>query len=246
MREALYEENFRPSFDISVQPTEVQAMDRKIGWGPVWRAIGQLVSYSPVAEILMTSMRHSGDRRVGTVVAAGLDTQISAKQVDPVDNPDALIASMVLGLDYIFGRASRERILVLFGVSEMQGETAEEFVDRVWARLSLAPFVEGKVTEPPSRPVQLGAVFPWEQWLRLAGQLRAGEAISPDDRIVAADLLSAAGRPADALTLLTTARDWKTAVLRTHELARGLDRRCADILGRSKPFSEPLYRFEPR
>ena len=251
IREALYEENFRPSFDISAQPPEVQALDRKTawgkaGWGEAWRAIGHLVKYSPVPEILMTSMYLSGDRRVGTVVAAELNAQISAKRLDPIDDPDALVASMAYRLDDTFGRRGRDGVLGRFGVSEMQGETAEEFVDRALARLALAPFVEGKVAGPPPRPGGLTTSFPWEKRVDLARALKGGKAIPPEDRLAAADILISAGRPADALTLLKTASDWKTALLRTHALARALDRRCAGLLGRAMPFSQPLYRFEPR
>jgi hypothetical protein len=251
IREVLYQENLRPFFDISVQPPEIQAVDRttvwgETGWGHVLRAIGQLVNYTPVTEILLTSVNQSGDRRVGTVVAAGLNAEISAKQLDPISNPDALIVSMVYGLDHIFGHAGREGILGKVGLTEMQGEMAEDFVDRALARLALTPFLQGSVAELPSRPAQLAATFPWELWVGLAGRLKAGEAISPEDRVVAADLMIAAGRPADALSLLKTASDWKTALLRTHGLAFALDRRCADLLGRPIPFSQPLYRFEPR
>jgi hypothetical protein len=106
--------------------------------------------------------------------------------------------------------------------------------------------MQGNVAKPPPRPKLLTAALPWEQWVGLAGRLKAGEAIAPEDRIVAADLLIAADRPADALALLKTTGDWKTAVRRSHELALRLDRRCADLLRPPMPISQPLYRFEPR
>ncbi|TPM30163.1 hypothetical protein [Mesorhizobium sp. B2-3-4] len=243
IRKALYASALRPSFDISKQPAEVQAVYRQNDMARALQPIGQLVNHAPVAEILLTAVNQSGDLRVGTVVAAGLNARISAKQLDPVGDPDALIASMVDGLDYIFGHSGREGILVTFGVTGMQGETAEEFVDRALARVALTPFLQGIAAESPSRPAQLAATFPWELWVGLAGRLKAGGAITSEDHIVAADLMLAAGRPADALRALETASDWKTALLRSHGLAFALDRRCANLLGRPIPFSQPLYRF---
>ncbi len=245
IRNALNLAYFRPSFDISRQPEEVQALDRNSDLGPVQRAIGQLANYPPVAEILLMSVNHSGDLRVGTVVAAGINARISAKQLDPVNDPDALIGLMVQGLDYIFTQAGRESLLANFRVAEMQGETAE-FVDRALARLTLAPFMRGNGAEPPPRPKQLTAAFPWERWVGLAVKLKAGETMAPEDRLVAAELMVAADRPADALASLKMATDWKKAMLQAHNLALALDRRCANLLRAPVPLSQPIYRFEPR
>ncbi|RVD70655.1 MAG: hypothetical protein E5V62_13355 [Mesorhizobium sp.] len=106
--------------------------------------------------------------------------------------------------------------------------------------------MQGDETEAPPRPKQLAAAFTWEQWVGLASRLKAGETISPDDHIVAADLMIAAERPADAVGFLKTASDWKTAVRRTHQLALDLDRRCADLLRPPVALAQPLYQFEPR
>ena len=119
-------------------------------------------------------------------------------------------------------------------------------MDRALARVMLGSFMLDNGAEPPRRPDLLTATFPWEQWVGLAGKLKTGEAIAPEDRIVAADLMIAADRPADALALLKAAGDWKTAVRRSHELALRLDRRCADLLRPPMPVSQPLYRFETR
>jgi hypothetical protein len=92
----------------------------------------------------------------------------------------------------------------------------------------------------------ISKAFAWEQWLGLANRLRAGEAIAPEDRLVAAELMVAADRPADALASLKMVTDWRKAVLQAHNLALALDRRCADLLRPPMPVSQPLYRFEPR
>ncbi|BAV48817.1 Uncharacterized protein MLTONO_3914 [Mesorhizobium loti] len=246
VREALYVADLRPTFDISKQPAEVQAIDRKNGMGPVLRAIGRLVAYVPQTAMLLQVMNYSGDLRVGTTVAEGLNARIEAKQFDPINNPDAVTAAMLDGLDYVLGRKERENILAGFGVSEMRGETAEAFVERALARVTLAPFMQSGGTEPPPRPQQLAADFPWEQWVGLAGKLKAGAPISPEDRVVAADVMIAADRPSDAMALLKTAGDWKAAVLRTHGLALALDRRCADLLRPPAALAQSLYRFDPR
>ncbi|TGV38457.1 hypothetical protein EN829_005875 [Mesorhizobium sp. M00.F.Ca.ET.186.01.1.1] len=246
IRNALYAAAFRPSFDISKQPAEVQAIDSKNGLGPVLRSIGRLVAYAPQAAILPTVINYSGDQRIGTIVAEGINARIAAKQLDPINDPDAVMAALVQGLDYVLGRGERENVLNGFETSEMQGETAAAFADRALARLTLAPFMRGSLAEPPPRPPQLTATFPWEEWAGLAGKLKKGEAISPEDRIVAADLMIAADRPADALDLLKSASDWKAGVRRGHGLMRALDRRCADLLRNPVPSSEPIYRFDPR
>lgn len=246
IREALYVADLRPSFDISRQPAEVQAIDRKNGMGSVLRTIGRLVANVPQTAMLLQVINYSGDLRVGTTVAEALNARIEAKQFDPINNPDAVTAAMLDGLDYILGRKERENILAGFGVSEMRGETAESFVERALTRFALAPFMQGGAVQPPPRPQQLAAAFPWEQWVGLATKLKAGEPVSPQDRVVAADVMIAADRPSDALALLKTADDWKTALLRTHEMALALDRRCADLLRPAVALAQPLYRFDPR
>ena len=246
IRNALYAADLRPSFDISKQPAEVQAIDRKNDMGAVLRPVGRLVAYAPQTAMLLQVINYSGNLRVGTTVAEGLNARIAAKQLDPINNPDAVTAAMLDGLDYVLGRKDRENNLAGIGISEMLGETAESFVERALARFTLAPFMQGNETEPPPRPKQLAAAFPWEQWAGLAGKLKAGETISADDRIVAADVMIAADRPSDALGFLKTAGDWKTAVLKAHQLALALDRRCADLLRPPVALSQPLYRFDQR
>lgn len=246
IREALYVADLRPTFDISKQPAEVQAIDRKNSLGPVLRTVGRLVAYVPQTAMLLQVINYSGDLRVGTVVAEGLNARIEAKQFDPINNPDAVTAAMLDGLDYVLGRRNRVNILAGLAVTEMQGETAESFAERAVARFTLAPFMQGGAAQPPPHPQQIAVAFPWEQWIGLAAKLKAGEPISPEDHVVAADVLIAADRPSDAMALLKTAGDWKAAVLRTHELALALDRRCADLLRPAAPLAQPLYRFHPR
>ncbi|BCG69933.1 hypothetical protein MesoLj113a_10910 [Mesorhizobium sp. 113-1-2] len=245
IRNALYSADLRPSFDISKQPAEVQALDRQNGMGPAIRQIGRLIDYAPQAAILLPLVNQTGDLRLGTTVAAALNAQIAGKQLDPVNDPDAVTTAMLDGIDHVLGHRDREDNLRHALIFEM-GETAESFIDRALARSTLASFMQGNVAKPPPRPKLLTAALPWEQWVGLAGRLKAGEAIAPEDRIVAADLMIAADRPADALALLKTTGDWKTAVRRSHELALRLDRRCADLLRPPMPISRPLYRFEPR
>ena len=245
IRNALYSADLRPSFDISKQPAEVQALDRQNGMGPAIRQIGRLIDYAPQAAILLPLVNQTGDLRLGTTVAAALNAQIAGKQLDPVNDPDAVTTAMLDGIDHVLGHRDREDNLRHALIFEM-GETAESFIDRALARSTLASFMQGNVAKPPPRPKLLTAALPWEQWVGLAGRLKAGEAIAPEDRIVAADLLIAADHPADALALLKTTGDWKTAVRRSHELALRLDRRCADLLRPPMPISQPLYRFEPR
>ena len=246
IREALYVADLRPTFDISKQPAEVQAIDRRNGMGSVLRTMGRLVAEVPQTAMLLQVINYSGDLRVGTTVAEGLNARIAAKQFDPINNPDAVTAAMLDGLDYILGRNERENILAGIRISEMQSETAESFVERALTRFTLAPFMQGSEAEPPPRPKQLAAAFPWEQWVGLAGKLKAGEPISPEDRVVAADVMIAADRPSDAVALLKTAGDWKAAVLQAHGLALALDRRCADLLRPPAALAQPLYRFDPR
>ena len=246
IRNALYSAYLRPSFDISKQPAEVQALDRQTDMGPAIRQIGQLMNSAPQAAILLPLVNQTGNLSLGTAVAGAINAQIAAKRLDPINNPDTVTAAMLDGIDYVLGRRDREHNLRDALISEMQGETAESFMDRALARVMLGSFMLDNGAEPPRRPDLLTATFPWEQWVGLAGKLKTGEAIAPEDRIVAADLMIAADRPADALALLKTAGDWKTAVRRSHELALRLDRRCADLLRPPMPVSQPLYRFEPR
>ncbi|TRC96380.1 hypothetical protein FJV76_07925 [Mesorhizobium sp. WSM4303] len=246
IRNALYSADLRPSFDISKQPAEVQALDRQNDMGPAIRQVGQLVAYSPQAAILLPLVNETGDLRLGTTVAAALNAQIAAKQLDPINDPDAVTTAMLDGIDYVLGHRKREDNLRHALIFEAQGETADSFIDRALARSTLTSFMQSNGAEPPPRPKLLTGAFPWEQWVGLASRLKAGETISPEDRIVAADLMIAADRPSDALAFLKTAGDWKTAVLRAHGLALALDRRCADLLRPPMPLWQPLYRFEPR
>ncbi|MER9403874.1 hypothetical protein NKI36_07400 [Mesorhizobium caraganae] len=246
IRKALNLANLRPSLDMSKQPAEVQALDGQNDMGSAIRSIGQLIAYVPQTAILLPLVNQTGNLSLGTTVAGAINAQIAAKHLDPVNNPDTVTAAMLDGIDYVLGRREREHNLRDALISEMQGETAESFLDRALARVMLAPFVLDNGAEPPRRPDLLTATFPWEQWVGLAGKLKSGEAIAPEDRIAAADLMIAADRPAEALALLKTAGDWKTAVRRSHELALRLDRRCADLLRPPMPVSQPLYRFEPR
>lgn len=246
IRRILFSADLRPSFDISKQPAEVQAADRRDGLGSAIRPIGQLVADLPQAGMLLSIINYNGDLRIGTVAAAGVNAQIAAKQLDPVNKPDAVTAAMLSGLDYVLGRGQRERILGEFGIPETQGETAGTFADKAVARLALGPLVRGDTTDQPPRPRSISKAFAWEQWLGLANRLRAGEAIAPEDRLVAAELMVAADRPADALASLKMVTDWRKAVLQAHNLALALDRRCADLLRAPVPLSQPIYRFEPR
>jgi hypothetical protein len=246
VRKALNLANLRPSFDMAKQPAEVQALDGQNDLGPAIRSIGQLIAYVPQTAILLPLVNQTGNLSLGTAVAGAINAQIAAKHLDPINNPDTVTATMLDGIDYVLGRRDREHNLRDALISEMQGETAESFMDRALARVMLGSFMLDNGAEPPRRPDLLTATFPWEQWVGLAGKLKTGEAIAPEDRIVAADLMIAADRPADALALLKTAGDWKTAVRRSHELALRLDRRCADLLRPPMPLSQPIYRFEQR
>lgn len=246
IRKALNLANLRPSFDMSKQPAEVRALDGQNDLGSAIRSIGQLIAHVPQTAILLPLVNQTGNLSLGTAVAGAINAQIAAKHLDPVNYPDTVTAAMLDGIDYVLGRRDREHNLSDALISEIQGETAGEFIDRALARVMLASFMLDNGAEPPPRPGLLAATFPWEQWVGLAGKLKTGEAIAPEDRIVAADLMIAADRPADALALLKTAGDWKTAVRRSHQLALRLDRRCADLLRPPMPVSLPLYRFEPR
>ena len=246
IRKALNLANLRPSFDISKQPAEVRALDGQNDMGSALRSIGQLIAYVPQTAILLPLVNQTGNLSLGTAVAGAINAQIAAKHLDPVNYPDTVTAGMVDGIDYVLGRRDREHLLRDALISDIQGETAGEFIDRALARVMLAAFMLDNGAQPPPRPDLLTATFPWEQWVGLAGRLKTGEAIAPEDRIVAADLMVAADRPADAMALLKTAGDWKTAVRRSHQLALRLDRRCADLLRPPMPVSQPLYRFEPR
>lgn len=246
IRKALNLANLRPSFDMSKQPAEVRAVDGQNDFGSAIRSIGQLIAHVPQTAILLPLLNQTGNLSLGTAVAGAINAQIAASHLDPVNYPDTVTAAMLDGIDYVLGRRDREHSLGDALIPEMQGETAGEFVDRALARVMLGPFMLDNGAEPPPRPNLLTATFPWEQWVGLAGRLKTGEAIAPEDRIVAADLMIAADRPGDALALLKTAGDWKTAVRRSHQLALRLDRRCADLLRPPMPVSLPLYRFEPR
>lgn len=246
IRKALNLANLRPSFDMSRQPAEVRALDGQNDLGSAIRSIGQLIAHVPQTAILLPLVNQTGNLSLGTAVAGAINAQIAAKHLDPVNYPDTVTAAMLDGIDYVLGRRDREHNLSDALISEIQGETAGEFIDRALARVMLASFMLDNGAEPPPRPGLLAATFPWEQWVGLAGKLKTGEPIAPEDRIVAADLMIAADRPADALALLKTAGDWKTAVRRSHQLALRLDRRCADLLRPPMPVSLPLYRFEPR
>ncbi|RUW23230.1 hypothetical protein EN812_17570 [Mesorhizobium sp. M4B.F.Ca.ET.169.01.1.1] len=103
--------------------------------GAVLRTVGRLVAYAPQTAILLQVINYSGDLRVGTMVAEGLNARIAAKQLDPINNPDAVTAAMLDGLDYVLGRKDRESILAGFGISDVQGEMAESFVERHWRGL---------------------------------------------------------------------------------------------------------------
>jgi hypothetical protein len=194
-------------YAVVSSPLEVRALNAKRGSRDVMQPLWSLIEQFPPAGMLLTVLNQTGAVGIGTVIAAGLLAQIETKQLDPVNDPDAVFSAMVYGLDYVVGRKERKSVFATFGVSEMQGEKAGELIDRALARFALAPYMRENEKEPPSRSAVLAASFPWQQWVKTAGELKSGRTIPEQDRLVAAELLIAADRPSDALVLLKASID---------------------------------------
>ncbi len=246
---SLGQAEMRPEFNLAAQPAEIREVDAGRPAGPAFRAIQRLVARYPDAILLGVSLNQTGELALGTVVAATVTGMIERGEVDPQADPDAVMAAILTGLDHVLGREKRELLLASFHMASgtgAQGDPATDHVDRVLARAALAPFLRGETRAPPERPPVLTAGFGWEHAVALAEALAGGAAVAEEDRLAAADLLAAAGRFDEALSMLASAADWRPALARTHELMLALDRRCGAVLEPLLPMMPPVYRFAPR
>lgn len=248
IRFALMLADLQPALDMTKQPQEIRAVDGKRGYKTMMQPFWPLVRQFPPATMLLTVLNQTGEMRIGTEVAAGMVAEIDAKRLDPVNKPDAVFVAMVAALDKVLGPETRMKELASFrsAAAGEQNQTAAEIVDRAIARAALTPFVLGTADEAPARPASLTKEFPWDQWGSVAKNIGDGVASGEGDRLVAAELLIGADRAAEALALLQADADWQPAQRRAHALLHDLDRRCGGLLRHPAPFSETLYRFEPR
>lgn len=235
--------------DLDKQPAELQRIERARTWRGISEALYALTRRAPNdGALLSTVLNQHGDPRIATDLAAGLVADIDAGRLDPINAPDDVVRAMVERLDRIIGRVEREKQLRSFKIYTLwaQQDEASAAIDRALARQALAPVVRGEKPEA-ERPSALTEDFPWNAWKRMANIVRVGsDASVTDDRMIAAELLDAAGRWSEALNVLKAERDWQAARRRAHALMVSLDRRCGRDLSHPVPFSEPIYRFSAR
>lgn len=238
----------RPDFEVSRQPSDIRAAVASMHWWHSFRPITRLVAQMPEAAILSTLYYHTGDLRIGTEVAEGLLRDFEQGRLDPHLAPDEAVATMIAGLDRIFGKDRREKQLGSFAFAQYaQGgsdQTAQDFANTAIARTVLAAYLNGNDGEPPTRPAGLDTAFDWETFLGVATELRASRLVSAQNQAIASLLLASADRPVDALEALQLASERESARSAAHELMLRLDRRCQRLYGHPLPFMQALYRFE--
>lgn len=246
LRYAMTFTDLRADFDMDKQPTALKQAYARRSYSALYAPFGPLLAQAPEAGFLLTVINQTGETRVGTELAAGLLADIEAGKLDARKNPDTVVVTAIAGLDRIFGRQQREGVLASFSPatpSGLQGEVMTVVADQAVARLALAPFVAG-TAEEPARPELLTKTFEWDRWLGVAKAARATGTIAANDRLIAADILAAAGKPGEALVLFMQEQDWQAAGRQAHVLALQLDRRCASRLLHPLPLNETLYRFD--
>jgi hypothetical protein len=251
LRRAVFEAYLRYApFEIAIQPAEVKAAVAARSDLAFWQPLGPLIGRAPDTAVLMNLINQTGElRRIGSEVAYGLLVEIDGGHLDPAGAPDAVLTSMVERLDKVFGKGSREDLLARMtgaGGAGYHRKGVADFIDRAVARDSLAPFMRAEASAVPARPQALSSALDWDHWVLTAGDLLASRRIAEADRLVAADLLVAAGRPAEAVDLLRQSASQKDAQARAHELIHRLDRRCGNTFLRPLPLQEHLYQFDPR
>lgn len=243
---ALTQAYSRSFFDLSIQPTQVKAL---VATRPATASLGvlaELVSRAPETAMLSSALNQTGELRIVSEVATELLADIKANRLDPANEPDGVVVSMVERLDGVLTARVREGVLSVIGVTGLGGdpgsETAALFVDKAIARYALAPVVRGEM-RTPSKPDTLARDFSWERWAAVATGLAARQPVAEKDRLVAADLLAAADKPLEALQALGSAVEWKDARRAAHGMLKRLDGRCGRLLDNPLPYLEPLYRF---
>ncbi len=238
----------REPLDMAKQPAEIRQADQTRGSRFVVDPLYALVRRSPDSQFVLTVLNQQGDARIATDLAAGVVADMDRGKLDPLLRPDEIVKAFVDGLDRLIGREEREKQLRGFQIGNLAfgDDSAGAMVDAALARLALAPLVKGEVANV-ERPAALTAGFAWETWLRVANTLRIGtDASIADHRLIAAELLDAAGRWPEALAVLKAEPDWQAARRRAHRLMTTLDRRCGDHLSPPAPLQDTIYRFGPR
>jgi hypothetical protein len=234
--------------DVSVQPPEVKAILEK-PFQAAMMPFGPLIGHAPDTAVLMSLLNMTGEMRIASEVAQGLLLDIEAGRLDPVGAPDAVTTSMMERLDKVLGKKSREQLLASIppgGGSIFYHKDLADHFDRAVARHALAGFLRGEISAAPARPATLRSALDWDRWVKIAGDLLANRTIDEADRLIATDLLMAAGRPAAALDSLGLSASQEDARPRAWYLMHRLDRRCGDVFRRPLPVQEHVYRFDRR
>lgn len=245
LRSVLTQAYSRSFFDLSIQPPQVKALVAARPVAALMGVLAELTSRAPETEMMLASaLNQTGEFRIVSEVAIGVLADIKANRLDPANEPDSVVVSMVERLDGVLKRGVRESVLSVIGMTgaHPSSETAALFVDKAIARYALAPVVRGE-TRTPSKPDALTRDFAWERWAGVAAALAARQPVAEEDRLVAAELLAAADKPLEALQALGSAVEWKDARHAAHAMLKRFDRRCGRLLDNPLPYLEPLYRF---
>jgi hypothetical protein len=240
---ALYNSLFDPSFDISSQPEDVRAAALQRTYLVVLQQIAQLISKAPQAGILMSIYNQTGDDRIGLLVAPSLYMDVAQRRLDPAQKPDEFVSAMVERLTLVFDW--RELVAGFPNISApgLNGEKISDMANEALARNALGPFLrDGQVSNLPDLPKSIGKDFPWDQWVSVALDLKAGRTPAADDALIVANLLIATDRYEDAIAVLE--RDSSVAAMRkAHAIMRMLDRRCSNLLSPPMPLADTIYGF---
>ncbi|MGE0501059.1 MAG: hypothetical protein AB7I79_05280 [Rhizobiaceae bacterium] len=249
LRHALTMAELRDTFDMTIQPLEVRALDGRRPYASHFRAMYRLVGRAPDVTMILTLLNQTGEYRIATELTPELLAAIADGRLDPVGAPAGVVVAMVEGLDRLFGRDVREAQLATFkvtvGPAGTPAQVATDFADRMIARHALAPVVLGATPSLERSPL-LTEAFDWQRHHAVAAALASGGPIGDEDALIAVDLLVGASRFGEAAAMLGRMSDVPAAQPAAHALATQLDRACLDALAPALPLHESVFRFYPR
>lgn len=175
---------------------------------------------------LMTVWNQTGETEKILEIARGIIADVESGNLNPRRDPAsgwiAIYHKMVSG----FGRKKTDSTLSSFTL--IGNQTALQAIQFAMAADALRPYLNRVAAPPKNRPANIGDQIDWNRWMTLANQIydRENVSTSPDDHIIAAELLYQAGK-FDLLLKYFRTIPAAVSVPIAQKLAQRLDRRCS-------------------
>lgn len=223
---------------------EVQAVYGESPHYGLMRNLGQVIDRMPEAALITTMLNYTGDQRLLTEVLPAVAADLQSGKLDPINAPDAAVAAMTRLIDATIGK--EQRLRSLNGVGGLPGVAGSplDLLDRALAVDALLPMLSAASTRAPDAPAGLSPAFDWQGWVDVAAKLIGGHEPSPEERLIAARLLSGVKEFGPALDHVKAAGDAKEARAAAFDLMLRLDRMCGDLLKPAAPMQEDVFRFD--